>query len=152
MLQGFSDKDTIDQIVLLDTIKDSGRIDLLPDLMDLYATPHPDQAVEEIVYYSLVTLLRQAPEAILRGLRHPSQRVRLVAIQCGGEEQIAAAFPVLVEQLQAEVSPEFLGAIILALSHFHDPTLPALIAPFVHHPDDTVAAYARQALELFRDR
>jgi len=151
MLQGFSDKDTIDQIVLLDTIKDTGRVDLLPDLMDLYATPHPDQAVEEIVYYTLVTLLRQAPEALLRGLRHPSERVRLVAIQCGGEEQLPAVFPILVEQLRGTPSPEYLGAIILALSHFHDPALPALIAPFVNHEDDTVAAYARQAMELFRE-
>jgi HEAT repeat protein len=147
MLKGFNELDTIAQIVMLDTIKDTDRVDLLPDLMDLYATPQPDQAVEEIVYYTLFTLLAQAPDATLIGLRHPAERVRLLAIQRAGEDQLPAALPILVQQLQTAMSPAVLDAIIMALSKFHGPDLRRLLTPFLNHEDDMVAAFAQQALD-----
>lgn len=147
MLRGFNDKDMIEQIVLLDEIKQAGRIDLLPDLMDLYASPHADQAVEEVIYHTLFTILAKAPDAVIAGLRHASERVRLVAVHRAGDDQLRAALPILVEQLQMTTNPESLAAIIKALGQFHDPALTGLITPFVTHTDDTVAAFARQALD-----
>ena len=147
MLREFNDKDMIEQIVILDEIKESGRIDLLPDLMSLYATPHADQAVEEVIYHTLFALLAKAPDAVIAGLRHSSARVRLVAIHRAGDDQTPAALPILIEQLQTTMNPESLAAIIKALGQFHDPALTGRITPFVNHADDTVAAFARQALE-----
>jgi len=147
MLRKFNEKDMIEQIVMLDAIKEAGRVDLLPDLMDLYATPHADQAVEEVIYHTLFTLLAKAPDTVIAGLRHASERVRLVALHRAGDDRIQAARPILVEQLQTTMSPEFLAAIIKALGQFHDPALTGLITPFVNHADDTVAAFARQALD-----
>jgi len=147
MLEGFNDKDMILQIVTLDEIKGAGRIDLLPELMNLYATPHADQAVEEVIYHTLFTLLAKAPDAVISGLRHSSERVRQVATRRAGDDRIPAALPILIEQLQITANPESLSAIINALSQFSDPTLAEKITPFVSHADDTVAAFARQALE-----
>lgn len=151
MLQGFTEKDTMAQIVILDEIAESDRIDLLPILIELYATPQADQAVEEVAYHTLFTLMAKAPAAILAGLRHPSARVRLVAMRRAAEDQLPAALPILFEQLQATTDTEALAAIIETLGQFRAPGLSDRIAPFAFHTDDTVAAFARQALDSLRE-
>lgn len=146
MLRGFSDKDMIEQIVLLDEIKDSGRVDALPGLMELYATPHHDTAVDEMVYHTLFALLALAHESVILALGHPAERVRLVAVRRAGEDRVPGALTILVEQLSAPMASETLAATIKAVSQYGVPALTELIVPFIDHDDDTVAASAMHAL------
>lgn len=142
MLSGFSDKDMIEQIVMLDEIKDSGRTEALPGLMELYARPLTDQAVDEMVYHTLFELLARDHEAVIAGLRHPAERVRLVAVRRAGEDRVPAARSILIEQLQTTMEPETLAATINSLSQYADPALVELITPFIDHEDHAVAASA----------
>jgi hypothetical protein len=146
MLRDFSAKDMIEQIVLLDEIKESGRTDLLPELMALYATPQHDQAVDEIIYHTLFALLAQDHEAVKAGLRHPAERVRLVAVRRAGEDLVPGALTILVEQLQTPMAPETLASTIKAVSQYGVPALTELIVPFIDHDDEAVAASAMHGL------
>lgn len=152
MLRGFAGKDMIEQIVMLEEIKDNGRVDLLPDLMELYATPQADLAVDEIVYHTLFALLGRDTNALVNALGHGSPRVRLVAVRRAGEDQPPAALPILLDQLKTTAQAELLTAIIFAVSQYHDPALSEALAPFAYHSDDTVAAFAREALEELDDK
>ncbi len=146
MLRDFLEKDMIEQITLLEEFKTSGRRDVLPALMDLYATPHADQAVDESIYHALFALLAGDGAAVAVGLRHPAERVRLVAVRRAAEDRMPEAKEILVEQLRTARRPELLAAVIMALGRFDDPGLAGLIAPLIEHGDDMVALEAMQVL------
>ena len=146
MLRDFLDRDMIEQITLLEEIQMSGRNELLPALVDLYATPHADQAVDESVYHALFALLAKDGAAVVACLRHPAERVRLVAMRRAGVDLVPEAKAVLVEQLRTASRPEVLAATIKAVGLFDDPRLADLIAPLIDHGDDMVAVAAMQAL------
>ena len=146
MLKEFAEQDMIEQIVLLDKIKDAGRIDLLPELMALYATPRHDRAVDEIVYHTLFALLGQDQQAVLAALAHPAERVRLVAVRRAGQDQVPGALVILTEQLRTTMGAETLAATITAVCQYADPALTDLIVPFIDHDDEVVAASAMHGL------
>ena len=146
MLRDFLDRDMVEQITLLEEIQMSGRIEVLPALAELYATPHADQAVDESVYHALFALLANDGAAVVACLRHPAERVRLVAVRRAGVDLVPEAKDVLVEHLRTASRPEVLAATVKAVGRFDDPGLAPLIAPLIDHGDDMVAVAAMQAL------
>ena len=146
MLRDFLARDMVEQITLLEEIKESGRHEALPALAELYATPHADQAVDESVYHTLFALLARDGAAVVDCLRHPAERVRLVAVRRAGVDLVPEAKAVLVEQLRTASRPEVLAATIKAVGQFDDPELADLIAPLIDHDDDMVAVEAMQVL------
>ncbi|MDA8163596.1 MAG: HEAT repeat domain-containing protein [Desulfobacteraceae bacterium] len=147
-LKDFAGKDMIEQIMLLEEIKESGRREAVPALVALYAEPLADQAVDEMVYHTLFDLLAADEEQTIAALGHQSPRVRLLAVRRAGESGFRGALPVLLEILPAAES-EVLAETIRALARFRDPAVVDALLPFLRHPDYAVCAWAMRALAGF---
>lgn len=146
MLQGFADKDMIEQITLLDELVESGQAEAVPALLELYATPMADQAVDEMVYHTLYALLAGRPAAVAEGLRSAAGRVRLLAVRRAAADGDAQVLPALVELLTSCRDQELLAEIIRALGSFQEPSLTGRLLPFLTHDDAVVAAWTMNSL------
>lgn len=151
LLQGFAQKDMIEQITILDEIKESRKTEAVPGLLTLYANPLGDQAVDEMVYHALYDLLAGREEQIIEGLGHGSATVRLLCVRRaagGGSEALKKA---LVEMLTKNNDPEALAEIIRSLATYKDPGLVPVLLPYVKHDDYAVVAWAMKALATLHD-
>ncbi len=145
-LAGFTQKDMIEQIMILDEIKEKRQAEAIPALFDLYATPAADSAVDEMVYHTLFELLVGREAEILQGLRHQARRVRLLCIRQAGESASTGAKPVLLDMLKNEQDPEMAGEMIRSLGRFRTEDLIGALLPYLKHDDYSVAAWTMQAL------
>ncbi len=146
MLQGFAEKDMIEQIIILDEIKDANQVDVLPELIDLYAMPLGEQAVDEVVYHTLFSLMAGQTQDVINGLKGDSDRVKLLCVRRAGEDADESVMNTLVEQLQSTDDPEVISEIIRSLGYFKDSSLTSSLIPFLDHEDSSVAAWAMQSL------
>lgn len=145
-LKDFRAKDMIEQITLLDQIKEAGDTTAVPALFDLYANPVGDQAVDEMVYHALFGLLAGQHDRIKEGLDHGAPEVQLLCVRRATEEKAEALKAPLVALLAKTDSIELAGEIIRALSQYKDATLIDTLLPFLRHDDYTVVAWALRAL------
>ncbi|MDH4320787.1 MAG: response regulator [Desulfobulbaceae bacterium] len=143
---GFTQKDMIEQIMLLDEIKEKRQAEAIPALFDLYATPAADSAVDEMVYHTLFELLVGREKEILAGLGHASRRVRLLCVRQAGESASTGAKPVLLAMLKEEQDPEMAGEMIRSLGRFRTADLIGALLPYLKHDDYSVVAWTMQAL------
>lgn len=147
-LKDFVQKDMIEQITLLEEVKEDDHEKAVPALLALYAEPLPDQAVDEMVYHTLFEMLATAEKQTVAALRHASPRVQLLAVRRAGESGFRAALPTLIELLAIGES-EILAEAIRALGCFHEPVVVNALLPLLHHPDYAVTAWAMRALAKF---
>lgn len=145
-LKDFTQKDMIEQITILDEIKEAGQVEALPWLLELHASPLGDQAVDEMVYHTVFDLLAGQEKEIVAGLRHASEAVRLLCIRRAGFDVADAVKPALIDLLGSRDDPEIVGELIRALGSFRDSGLVDLFLPYLQHEDYTVAAWAMWAL------
>ena len=145
-LKDFREKDMIEQITLLDQIRESADVATIPLLFDLYASPVGDQAVDEMVYHTLFDLLAGQHERIKEGLGHSASAVQLLCVRRASEEAAETLKAPLVELLGATHSIELAGEILRALAQYKDATLLDSLLPFLNHEDYTVVAWALRAL------
>ena len=146
MLQGFAEKDMIEQITILDDIKESGQTEALPELLELYASPMADQAVDEMVYHTLFEVMSGQSQEIIAGLKHPSARVQTICIRRAGEDGDTSVQPAVVEFLKGCTDPEMTSEVLRTLGGFRDPELTKVISPYIENEDDSVAAWAMHSL------
>ncbi len=151
MLDQFCDLDMIDQIVLLESIRDQGDVSAIPSLIALYAERVCDTAVDEMLYHTLFALLALDPAAARAGLAHESPRVRRLCIRCLGKEPVAGGRQALLHRLRQEADAELLAEIIRALEIYGDAAMVDDLLPFVAHPDASVAGLAIQLLARIGD-
>ncbi|MEW6593541.1 MAG: HEAT repeat domain-containing protein [Thermodesulfobacteriota bacterium] len=145
-LKDFRAKDMIEQITLLDQIRETGDTAAVPALFDLYAHPVGDQAVDEMVYHALFDLLGGQYDRIQEGMNHGSPEVQLLCVRRATEEKADSLKAPLVALLGATESVELAGEIIRALAQYKDATLVDTLLPFLRHDDYTVVAWALRAL------
>jgi len=145
-LKDFRNKDMIEQITMLDQIRESGNAAAIPALFDLYAEPVGDQAVDEMVYHALFGLLAGQHDQIKDGLGHGSPEVQLLCVRRATEEKAEALKVPLVELLGKTTEIGLAGEIIRALAQYKDSTLVDTLLPFLNHDDYTVVAWAVHAL------
>lgn len=145
-LIGFTEKDMIEQIMLLDEIKEQARVEAIPTLFDLYAAPAADSAVDEMVYHTLYALLDGREQEILEGLKHAARRVRLLCIRQAGELASSGAMAVLLAMLKEEQDSELAGEMIRALGLSGTEDLVEELLPYLQHEDYSVVAWTMQAL------
>jgi len=151
LLQDFAQKDMIEQITILDEIKESGNTQAVPGLLDLYANPLGDQAVDEMVYHTLYGLLAGEEARIIQGLGHESPAVRLLCVRRAADVGSGSLKQALVEMLAKNTDPRMLAEIIRSLAGYKDSGLCETLLPFVRHDDYAVAAWAMKALAALRD-
>lgn len=150
-LKDFGSKDTIEQIITLDMIRESGEVEALPDLLELLANPIGDNAVDEMVYHATCELLHNREADLIGGLRHASATVRLLCIRQAGDDLLPATLPVLVELLQGEGDTQMLAELLHTLAKFKAPSLVDTLIPFLGHDDEAVAGLAMEALAATGD-
>lgn len=149
-LKDFGQKDMIEQITLLEEVKESGSREAVPALLALYAEPLPDQAVDEMVYHTLFEMLAADEEQTVAALHHSSPRVQLLAVRRAGESRFQKALSVLLGML-ASADSEVLAEAIRALGQFQDPAVVDGLLPLLSHPDYAVTAWAMRALANFAE-
>ncbi|MCB2183231.1 MAG: response regulator [Desulfobulbaceae bacterium] len=144
-LQNFQDKNMIEQIMILDEIRESGQGQAISALFDIYSSPLPDTAVDEMVYHALISLLRDDHAQILAGFNHEALRVKLLCIKAAGENGVSAALDPLKKMLEScSGDIEFLTEVVRALSRLDDPALFDVLLPYMKHEDATVAGLAME--------
>lgn len=152
LLQGFAQKDMIEQITILDEIKESRRIDAVPGLLALYAKPLGDQAVDEMVYHTLYELLAGQEEQLIKGLGHESAAVQLLCVRRAGADGGSEALKnTLADMLTKKNDPQMLSEIIRSLGSYKDPALLGAFLPYVKHDDYAVVAWAMKAMATLQD-
>ncbi|MGV1099546.1 response regulator [Thiovibrio sp. JS02] len=151
LLKDFAQKDMIEQITILDEIKESKQAQAIPELWDLYANPLGDQAVDEMVYHTLFDLLAGQEGEIVAGFAHPSESVRLMCIRRAADGGSPALKDALVKLLAAANSNELVSEIIRALVNYKDSALIDTFLPFLSHDDYSVVAWAMRGLAELHD-
>ncbi len=145
-LHNFEEKDMLEQIAILDDIKESGAKGAIPALFEIYAEKKCDQATHEMVYHTLFAIMDNDVDAIRAGLRHQSYRIQLLSIRRSRKSKLRAVIPDLQEALRTCTGPEVLGEIIMTLGSFEDPALTDTLCPFLFSTDPTVLVLAMEAL------
>lgn len=146
ILDDFVNKDMIEQITLLDEIKENRQIDALDGLLELCANPLGDQAVDEMIYHCLFDLLAGQDEALVAGLNHESPAVQLICVRRavdGGSTELKTA---LLSLLETSSDGEIIGEVVRALVGFKDPELVDILLPFLSYEDCGVVAWTMQGL------
>lgn len=151
LLKDFAQKDMIEQIVCLDEIKESRSVEAIPSLLNLYANPLGDQAVDEMVYHTLFDLLAGREQEIIAGVAHESEAVRLICIRRAADGGSSALKDALVKLLAAASGNELVSEIIRALGSYQDTGLTGILLPYLKHEDYSVVAWAMRGLTGIHD-
>jgi HEAT repeat protein len=146
VLERFTEKDMLEQMAILEDIKEAGKKELLPELFDLLAEKKCEQATHEMIYHTLSSLMQGDEEKIKEGIRHSSYRVQLLSIRCCRKAVTVSAMPELIELLSESDNTEVIGEIIMTLGTFKDPTLIDILCPYLFHPDPTILSWTMEAL------
>ncbi|OGR01409.1 MAG: hypothetical protein A2511_00555 [Deltaproteobacteria bacterium RIFOXYD12_FULL_50_9] len=146
LLKDFAQRDMIEQIMVLEEIKENRQVAAINGLIELCAHPLEDQAVNEMIYHALFDLLADDEAAMIAGLNHESIQVRQVCLRRMQESRPAAALPVLIALLKAGGEPEYLGEIIKVLGSYADPGANDLLFSYMRHQDEALATWAMQVL------
>ncbi|MFH1217796.1 MAG: HEAT repeat domain-containing protein [Pseudomonadota bacterium] len=145
-LEDFIQKDMMEQIALLDGIKEKGQKEAIPQLLQLLAEKKCEQATHEMIYHTLFSLMEGDTAAIKAGIRHPSHRVQLLSIRRCRKSHLAEAKDELIQTLRESSDTEMTGEIIMTLGSFKDPALIDTLCSFLFHPDPTILSWTMEAL------
>ncbi len=151
ILEGFSEKDTIEQIILLDEIKEQDDKTVLSELFDIYATPLGDQAVDEMVYHTLFNILRGQTQEIINGFSHSDHSVQLICIRSAVDNAPPELQKELLDLLGRSNNTEIMAEILRALANFEDKNLVEQLTPYILHEDCAIMAGALQAVIVYND-
>ena len=151
-LKDFARQDMIQQIMLLEEIKEAREFEAIPELMALYAEPGLlDQAVDEMLYHNLFELLAGQAGAVAVALSGGSLRVQTLAVRRAGEDGQAEVLPALTALLQQTTDPEMTSEIVRALGGFQSGGLTGILLPYLLHDNDAVAAWAMNSVVALND-
>ncbi len=138
-LDDFTSRDMIEQITILDEIKSGNQVEAIPALLEIYASPMADLAVDEMVYHALISLLKGQDKEISAGLNHSSKRIKMLCIKALGENQVAGACDKLHDILENnKADTELVTESIRALAKLDDSKVSDVILPYIDYQDATV--------------
>ncbi len=142
----FEKLDMIEQMTILEEIKETKDKQAIAPLIELYAAKKCDQATHEMLYHTIFSLMKGEAEALTAGLRHPAQRVKLLSIRRAKKPPVAEILPELLDLLSSDQDPEVLEETIRALGQYKDPSLLEELIPFLFHDNEALIAAAMSAL------
>lgn len=146
ILHDFAQKDMIEQITILEEIKEVSSAEVVGRLLDLHANPLGDQPIDEMIYHTLFDLLAGRENEIMAGLRHNSMAVRLLCVRRAGDETTDTVKSALINLLKDENDFEVIGETIRALGKFDDSGLLDILQPYLQHDDYTVVTWTMRTL------
>ena len=146
ILENFVAKDMMEQMVILEEIKEKDQKDAIPELFELLAEKKCDQATHEMIYHTLFDLMKGDEQAIISGIRHPSFRIQLLSIRRCRRSGLSAVIPALSDLLQASSDTEVIGEIIMTLGSYKEPGLIDTLKPYLLHEDASIQSWTMEAL------
>jgi hypothetical protein len=121
MLDGFRDKDFLEQVTILNEIAASKDISNLPGLMDLFRRPVGDTSIDFMVVNALTAVLSGNEAKTVEGLASGNAGYRTLCIRVIGEYGFSSAGPMLTSLGENETDPDQLQEILSALSRIEAP-------------------------------
>lgn len=150
-LDGFRNKDFLDQITILNDIAGSKDPAHLPALMDLFASPTGDTGVDYMVIGALNAVLGASEAAVIDGLGSQSSAFRTLCIRAAGEYAFARAARPLSAMAAREDDPDMLVEILAALAKIRPADGAAVFRSFLRHPDPMISAMAMEMAGVYAD-
>ncbi len=145
-LKDFDKLDMIEQMTILDEIKETKDKSTIPDLLEIYALKKCDQATHEMLYHTLFDLMAGDAEAMTVGLRHPARRVKILAVRRAKKPPVTVILPLLLELLQRDQEPQILEETLRTLAVYDNENLLEKLIPFLFHENEIIIAAAMNAL------
>ncbi len=145
-LKNFVEKDMIEQMVILESLKDSREKEAIGELFELLAQKKCDQATHEMIYHTLYDLMENDAAAIINGIQHHSYRVQLLSIRRCRKSQLVSVIPELIDALRQSSNTEITGEIIMTLGSYKDPKIIDILCPYLFYNDPGIVSCTMEAL------
>ena len=142
ILEGFRDKDFLDQITILNELASNKDAAELGALIELFDNPVGDTSIDYMVVNALNAVLSQDEAATVAGLSSDKIGMRTLCIRVAGEYAVESAVAPLMAMAEAEPDPDRLMEVLTALSRIGGEASLPLFRSCLFHEDALVAALA----------
>lgn len=150
-LEGFRDKEFLDQITILNEISGSKDPEHLPGLVQLLKSPVGDTSIDYMVVNALNAVLSQSESETVAGMEDAHPGYRILCIRVAGEYGFASATPTLVKIADKEADPDRLMEVLTSLARISDPGALPIFRKYLEHEDAFISALCIEALGKLRD-
>lgn len=150
-LEGFRDKDYLEQVLLLNEISEEKDQAELDGLVDLLKNPVGDAAVDRMVVNALNHVLSRNEEAVVSGIGDDHAHLRLLCIQFAGEYGFKGAVEPLCALAETEEDPDILTDILSSLSKIRQPGALPVFQRHLMSDDPYVQALCIEMIGAFQD-
>lgn len=140
----------VEQVVVLEDIKERDLVRYLPDLLKIYSAAECDDAVDEMLYHTIFSLLDHREDDILDGMENQDRRIRQLCIRKAADVTPNRVKDRLVQELDEGEDQEMVSEIIRALSYYKDPELIPVFERYLDHDDPAIVSWAEDGLEFIR--
>lgn len=151
MLDGFRDKDFLDQITILNDIVGNKDPQHLPALIELFNNPIGDTGVDYMIVGALNAVLGTSEGVVVEGLASPNQPFRTLCIRTAGEYAFASAAEPLARMARTETDPDLLIEILASLAKIRPAGAETVFRAFLNHEDQLLAAMAMEMAGVYAD-
>ncbi|MBU1247609.1 MAG: HEAT repeat domain-containing protein, partial [Proteobacteria bacterium] len=150
-LDGFCDKDFLEQILLLDTLCSEAPVEELSGLQQFFEQPTGDTAIDSMVVNALNGILAAHPDSAIAGLHSEKDGFRTLCIRVIGESRLIDGVPALMERITQASLPDEQLDILSALARIKDPQSLPVFQQFLENDDDLIAAMSIETCGRFGD-
>lgn len=151
MLEGFRDKDFLDQITILNDIAGSKDQAALPGLVDLFENPINDTSIDYMVVNALNAVLSENTESVIQGLSSQNAGFKTLCIRVAGEYSFPDAVPQLIDMAEKESDPDGLLDILTALSRIGNEKALPVFRKNLDSSDPLLASLCIEAVGALKD-
>lgn len=150
-LDGFRDKEFLDQITVLNEISGSKDPEALPGLTELLKNPVGDTSIDYMVVNALNAVLSSNEEMVVQGLTDAHDGYRILCIRVAGEHAFKQAAGPLVEIANDETDPDRLMEVLTSLARIADPVALPVFRKYLDHEDSFIQSSCIEALGKLED-
>lgn len=150
-LDGFRDKDFLEQITVLNEIAGSKDAHCLPGLIDLFENPTGDTGVDYMVVGALNAVLGTSEASVVAGLSSEKAPFRTLCIRTAGEYAFESAAESLTRMALVETDTDLLVEILASLAKIRPEGGSAVFRKFLNHQDHMLAAMAMEMAGVYAD-
>ena len=150
-LEGFREKDFLEQITTLNDLAEAKDATVLPGLRELFDNPLGDASIDTMVVNALMGVIGSNEKVCVEGLEDSDPSFSRLCIRAAGEHGYPSAGPILIKLAGTETSPDRLHEIHTALAHINDPSSLDVFRGQMDSDDPLAQALAIQMIGRFKD-
>ncbi len=151
-LDGFREKEFLDQITILNEISGSKDPETLPGLVELLKTPVGDTSIDYMVVNALNAVLSSNENKVIEGLTDDHPGYRILCIRVAGEHAFARAAGPLINIAETEADPDRLMEILTSLARIADTSATPTFRKYLDHEDPFIKSSCIEALGKLKDQ